>query len=363
VCPYCGEKQESLKDAKEDKDGRKSLKRSLLFLLRDVGIAVLIVVIILGAIFAYTRVWPPMVVIESNSMQHDDGVSYIGVIDTGDLVLVQSAPQRSDITTWVEGKAIGYQTYSNYGDVIIFKKLNYETPIIHRPIFWMDYNPATKKFNITSLESPAMAGLWGGTYSNLTPVKVPRNLDGNIWIKDSGWRGNLNITFRIGNSFIGPNLSSPRYQRGGYVTLGDNNAYKGGGYDDYLVRQEDVYGKARGELPWFGLIKLTLAPSLGVCCTGWGDPRAPRNSWDSLVISLVVIIVAPIALDISFALWNRRKLKRAESEKGEPEAEAPVEEMHKISPASKERSSGPPPDVGPDTPMEKPPPEPKKPSV
>ncbi len=64
-CPRCGRKA-ALEGVKEAKPPR-NIKRSLLYLGRDVGVAVLIVVIILGVIFAYTRVWPPMVVIESES--------------------------------------------------------------------------------------------------------------------------------------------------------------------------------------------------------------------------------------------------------------------------------------------------------
>ncbi len=106
---------------------------------RDIGFAVLIMAVILGAIYAYTGVWPPLVVVESASMQHSDSESYLGVIDTGDLVFVQAAPARTDVVTYVQGRATGYTTYGDYGDVIVFRLFNrpQDTPIIHRAIMYV----------------------------------------------------------------------------------------------------------------------------------------------------------------------------------------------------------------------------------
>ena len=52
-------------------------------------IAGAIVIIIILGLFAYSGLWPPLVVVESESMQHSNTTSYIGVIDTGDLVIVK----------------------------------------------------------------------------------------------------------------------------------------------------------------------------------------------------------------------------------------------------------------------------------
>ncbi len=296
-CPQCGTQLNEATTEEADETEPMSRGRAALLFGRDIAVAFIIVGVVIGAIYAYTGVWPPMVVIESGSMQHSGTVSYVGVIDTGDLVLVQAAPHRSDVTTWVEGKAVGYKTYGNYGDVIIFRKANSDTPIIHRPIFWMDYDPVSKTFSIPNLERLPHNVTWGGSYENGTPVIRPYGLNGTIWIKGAGWRGDLNITFIIKNI-------AASNKHSGYVTLGDNN---GSNYDPTLARQEDVIGKARGELPWFGLIKLTLFPTRGVCCTGWGDYHAPRNSWDSLTISLVLAFATPILLDVSSSLWARRR--------------------------------------------------------
>src|SRR3989441_7677195 len=60
-------------DEEEDENFWKGLARDLL-------VAAIIVVVFLAAIYLYTGVWPPLVVVESSSMQHSDGASFLGVI-------------------------------------------------------------------------------------------------------------------------------------------------------------------------------------------------------------------------------------------------------------------------------------------
>ena len=95
---------------------------------RELGSAVAVVMVVFLLTWVYTGNWPPMVVIESGSMEHDDnplypepGFTHIGAIDTGDLVLVKSA-ERSDIVTYLAGKQQGYERCGDYGDVIIYYK-------------------------------------------------------------------------------------------------------------------------------------------------------------------------------------------------------------------------------------------------
>ena len=56
-------------------------------LVREIFLAIGLVVLLLGSMFISTGTFPPMVVVESGSMMHDDE-GQIGVIDPGDLVLV-----------------------------------------------------------------------------------------------------------------------------------------------------------------------------------------------------------------------------------------------------------------------------------
>ncbi len=293
-------------EEKEDKGGWKAWAR-------DIAVAVIIMVVILGGIWVYTQQWPPLVVVESSSMQHGDTSSDLGVIDTGDLVLVQTAPTRTDVVTYLQGRASGYTTYGEYGDVIIFRIYNLpgETPIIHRAILYVIPN-GTDAANV-----PDLAGLplsdWQGTDRNGQPTNSPYGLT-SVWIRGMGYNRDLNITFDL--SYFARVMSvEPLYRRGaGYITMGDNNAYHRCQVKDpcssipydtsWFPIQSDIIGHARGEIPWFGLIKLLLSPAPGGCCQSWGDPGAPRNSWDSLAIGLVVIIASPFLIEAAAWAWS-----------------------------------------------------------
>src|SRR5207247_8305045 len=104
---------------------------------KDLLVAAIIVVVFLGAIYAYAGVWPPLVVVESSSMQHADHESLLGVIDTGDMVFQQAAPTRADVVTYLEGRASGYSTYGEYGDVIIFRRAGNPTAVSDRAIMYI----------------------------------------------------------------------------------------------------------------------------------------------------------------------------------------------------------------------------------
>ncbi len=261
---------------------------------RDIAVAVLIMAIILGAIFAYTGVWPPLVVVESASMQHSSSRSYIGVIDTGDLVFVQAAPARADVITYVQGRATGYSTYSDFGDVIIFRLANepQATPIIHRAIMYVIPN------GTDTADVPDLKGLpasdWVGTAASGGATHVPYDLQA-VTIYDMGYR-HLNITFQISDL-------RQFFSRGpGYLTMGDHNAPN---YDKaWFPAQRDIIGHARGEIPWFGLIKLLLSPAAS-CAQGWGDPCAPANSWTSLALSLAFLVALPFILEAASWAWGK----------------------------------------------------------
>jgi signal peptidase len=299
--------------------GRKSVRRSALLLGRDVAIAFLIVGIIMGAIMAYYQIWPPMVVIESESMQHSDSESFIGTIDTGDLVLVRKAPAKSDVVTYVEGRARGYDTYGDYGDVIVFRKDGAPppaTPIIHRPIIYLEWNHTTNySYDVPGLEGLEINKDWGAVDKHGNQVTSYYNLTGYMWISDVGYtKKNMTIllqTYLSTSGLHGLDI---------YLTAGDHNLETSASPDPWTVRQEWIIGVARGELPWFGLIKLTLNAEGKCCSRGWGDPAAPKNSWDSLLITLILIIAIPIALDfvIGFVsdIRSKKKGKEGKKEKG-----------------------------------------------
>ena len=273
-------------------------------LARDAFIAGIIVALFLGVLYAYAGVWPPLVVVESSSMQHGDLGSSIGVIDTGDMVFQQSAPTRSSIVTYLEGRASGYATYGDYGDVIIFRRPGSPTPVIHRAIMYI-----TLHANGTA-DVPDITGLPTSEWNALNatgPTRVPMFLR-SLTIRHMGFEHNINLTFTFGGISVGPD-------RIGFVTMGDNNSYRQcrlqptdcpDGYDplSWLPNLQDVHGRARGEIPWLGLIKLTLAPTES-CCNGWGDPEAPRNSWDGLLGTLIFLVALPFILEYAGRGWMK----------------------------------------------------------
>lgn len=314
VCMLVGVPIFIMEYRKMDADGKKSVRRSAILLGRDVAIAFIIVGIIMGAIIAYSQIWPPMVVIESESMQHSDTESSIGTIDTGDLVLVKKSPSKSDVVTYVEGRARGYKTYGDYGDVIVFRKYGAPppaTPIIHRPMVYLEWNHTTN----SSFDIPGMKGLeinkdWGGVNSDGNPATSYYNLTGYVWIENVGYT-EKNLTITLQNFILSFKTSDDPADV--YLTAGDHNLQHTSSPDPWFVKHEWIIGVARGELPWFGLIKLMLNPEGGNCCSaGWGDPAAPKNSWDGLLIALILIITIPIVLDfvIGFISDLRAKKKK-----------------------------------------------------
>lgn len=292
--------EEEMEDGDEDEEEKVNWKASAIGLLRDITIALIIMLIIIGSMWGYTRNWPPMVVVESPSMQHSDD-SEIGVIDTGDLVLVKKIDERSDIVTFFQGKKQDHKTYEEYGDVIIYKKNGKEpeeeTPIIHRAILWLEYDKAL------SDADPADRG-----HFNIPEL----GLDDQVG------------TIIVDENFPSYNISEDRYgplelrlqdiyrlmkhdPHSGFITKGDNNPR--GGLDQYTtstpVKPEWVIGKARGELPWFGLIKLYVSKSMK------GSP--PPTSVNMLILTISLLIVIPIIIDIAYSLYIKRK--KAEMEK------------------------------------------------
>jgi len=289
-------------DDEEDENFWKGLGRDLL-------VAAIIVVVFLAAIYAYAGVWPPLVVVESASMQHSGQDSFLGVIDTGDMVFQQAAPTRADVVTYLEGRASGYSTYGDYGDVIIFRRPSSATPVIHRAIMYV-----TVHTNNTA-DIPNLALLptseWEAT--NLAGATTYPYALRTVTIHRMGFTHNFGIAFNLAS------LAQSFAPRSGYITMGDHNAQESCAsspdpcpstpYDfAWLPKQQDVIGRARGEIPWFGLLKLTLQPTDSCCPGGWGStgPQgAPKNSWDSLLVSLLFLLALPFILEYAMRGWTK----------------------------------------------------------
>ena len=267
-------------------------------------IAPAIFLLVIGAIFLYSGIWPPMVVVESESMQHSDDRSYIGVIDTGDIVVVKKVDSYQEVTTYVEGLANGHSTYGEPGDVIIYHRSGMPKPIIHRAMVMLEYNFTGGGFDV-----PTLAGIPAEMWS-VPGEKTWWNLKETLVLHDVGYIGarlEIDLSTMLSYMFSNGNL------HGGIITLGDNNWEMIDGvpvarYDQRWlttmrepVMEDWIIGKARGELPWFGLLKLWA--------TGTMPDDAPANSQRNLVISLGALILIPVVIDVGSNVMRRRGIE------------------------------------------------------
>lgn len=275
-----------------DDEKRQAFRAGALGLLKEVAIAALAVAILMGGLYAYSGVWPPMVVVESGSMQHSDTKSSFGLIDTGDMVFVKSASRHQGITTYIDGRENNLWSYGGYGHVIVYRPYgNFsKVPIIHRAVAWVEVNE--------TLAQPLPGG--GADYNNYTfdvPILgAPGMGIREFVIADYGYAPmNLIIDLR-------PVLRYHEYMgtvpHDGFVTAGDHNIVKyHGGYDQLqpticadLVDESWVIGVAFGEIPWFGLLKLMVSG-------GAGDD-VPANSWQMLGLSVFLLLAIPFCVDM-----------------------------------------------------------------
>ncbi len=305
----------SVKDVGSDEEDvpprgkRARVRRELVRTARDIILAASVVVILLGSLYAYCGVWPPMVVIESSSMMHGSD-SQVGVIDTGDLTLVKKVDGRAGIVTYVEAANpkdpnYGFKTYGDFGNVIIYQKNGLGgTPVIHRAIAWLEYNESASDpaRNIYRGDLPDI-GVYAVSEYTVKGLHVhPPDVQRTALVI------HIQAIFENNARFTKPH--------DGFVTKGDHNKIypDGAGVDQegldvsYLRKVEPVkmgwvIGRSEGELPWFGLLKLWVSRQP----TG----TFPPASVTGLVAAIVLLVTVPMALDYLVPrLQKRRKGRR-----------------------------------------------------
>ena len=189
---------------------------------RELALSILIVVLVAALLFGLAGVWPPLVAVESDSMEDQ--------IMTGDLVFVVDADRYShdaavaetgvvpaDVATEAE-----YQRFDRHGDVIIFMPNGDggETPIIHRAHYF-----------VTEGEN------W---YDRADPD-------------------------RVGNADDCDELSHCPAPHSGFITHGDNNAfYDQVQRDSAPVKPEWIISRAHRRVPVLGRIRLFFDELFGV---------------------------------------------------------------------------------------------------
>jgi len=244
------------------------------------AIAVLLFFALMASLTVYAGMWPPLSVVESNSMQHDDERSQLGVIDTGDLVLVQES-DGEDVVSYVEGRAIGHKSFGDYGDAVIFRPMGDDDrkPIIHRAVLYLE---------------PVGDSQWrADALANHEPVKW------SVEEGDHDAMGGVLTLQDYGHASVELRVDLDRLDRGaGFITHGDRNHRAGDGFvdqveggpmDGSLVQKEWVISKPTVEIPWIGSISLLLR--------GVNVEQVPLNSVVSAVVLLAALVALPFAAE------------------------------------------------------------------
>lgn len=242
---------------------------------RDVGLALGIVLMLFMVAYFYSGNWPPVVLIESGSMEHSDDTSTMrtGTIDTGDLVLVKKVDKRSDIITYLEGRKSGHTTYGEYGDVIVYHKngLTTGTPVIHRAMAWVDVTQVLG-------ETRYVVEGYPHEFSASTGINIP-----DIGAEDVGKAGS-----KYGE-----------LKWSGYLTKGDSDGNSAVDQKPALfdiqrkpvqpVQVDFIIGKARGEIPWMGMLKLCLTDQPG-CENAPSSQKTMMMTVIGLIIGMLIIL-------------------------------------------------------------------------
>ena len=249
--------------------------------MREALLAMGLVALILGSMWISTGMFPPMVVVESTSMMHDDDGSF-GAIDPGDLVMVMSQ-ERVEIVTFVEATQednvnFGHESHGMPGDVIIYSKNGGpDTPVIHRALL------------------KAVANNSGGWD---VPGTTLRNVDSVTWTLD------YECSYHGGTYNLKVDQWVPVHD--GFLTAGDNNGCMidqpsannqgtGSGLFEsgnpvLAAKEEWIVGVASAEIPWIGAIKLLSSGTHG---------SVTQGTWTYLTLTTLLILASPVIIDFA----------------------------------------------------------------
>jgi signal peptidase len=202
---------------------------------RDVLSSVAIVAVVGLLLFGISGIWPPLVAVESGSMEPN--------MQRGDLIFVvddsryagDAAVQGTGVVTLERGQETGYEKFGNPGDVIVYRPDGSQlaTPVIHRAHFWVEED------------------------ENWVETKASEEIVGDATCSE---------------------IATCPADHAGFITKGDAN----GGYDQLaqsgartdVVKPEWVTGKAMFRIPWLGHVRLTFDRLLG----GMLVPTVPSSS-------------------------------------------------------------------------------------
>ena len=258
------------------------------------AIAASLVLVSLLTLAVFESILSPPMVISSRSMQHDDNKSELGILDTGDLVIIDYQKSPSEIMTYAQSVSEGYTQFGEYGDVVLYHTDLSDIPIIHRAICRVIYN-GDGTFNIPEL---SLLPEWMFSTSN----GGWENLRGIVYLYNIGFK---NITVPIDLDKILKKMGNDPH--GGFLTMGDNNTgnTKLGtvGYIDQTslssvdspILDEDIIGVAAAEIPWVGVLKLTVS--------GEAPDYLPLNS---VVCLTAAVSAGTLCIAAAYIILKRR---------------------------------------------------------
>ncbi|MBQ7621203.1 MAG: S26 family signal peptidase [Candidatus Methanomethylophilaceae archaeon] len=231
----------------------------------------------------------PLSVIMSSSMQHYNEQSAIGVIDTGDVMVVQD-PNKANIQSYIEGLTTGHKTFGDYGSVLIYDRGDDVNPCIHRAIVWLEYN------GNGTWSAPSLQTYTAWTCTGSTDF---RSLSGTLYFTDIT-QSHKEVSINLDN--LG--------KQSGYLTMGDNpesNKYfdQAVGIISHPVGTDDIRSVALYELPWLGVIKVYMTPS----------KRAYLDHVPNSIYSIIALFVMVFAIIYSCdVFYQKKELKQKQKE-------------------------------------------------
>lgn len=254
---------------------------------RNTMIAVAVILLFFMCSYAgisfYSGHNPNFSVITSQSMQHDNDRSDIGVIDTGDLVFVRDR-SKVEIQTYLQGLETGFMTFGDYGSVIIYRTHN-NSSVIHRALLIIEVkeDSSGKYASIPNLDAFDSWGSKDFPGSELDPEMLRED----ITLYDVGYRG---IDVDIDIEFI---LSKTETGVSGYVTMGDNNSIidqNQSSNSEFIISELVTYDMIVSvpifEIPWIGSIKLVLEKKGAVV-----NNYAPNSIPDLAIFTLTILLI------------------------------------------------------------------------
>ena len=277
------------------------------------------IVVLIAALYAHTQSMPPLVVVESSSMVHDSE-GEVGSIDAGDLVLVHKSSFENIVTfaeaTDPSNPYFGHESHGMEGDVVIYKKNGESsTPIIHRAILRVVPNEAyLASSNGTCPDGGSFDSEWsinGTRGACILTWDVPgTNVvdQRNITIAFDGIDAGYYDCKRFVHAGVEPHLRVHEWvpKHSGLLTLGDaNKCSVDQGYlavngssglqssDGTIgpVQESWLVGRAGGEIPWLGAVKLMVSGS------GPGLTYVPGSSIMYLFLCIGGVLVFPMIAD------------------------------------------------------------------